>query len=648
MTDQGPYRYYKTAGPKGRRARWIWIGLGVVLAAFVVWLIIPHDQPAASSGGSPAAGAAGARGARSGSGRGGRSGTPTTVGSARAVSGDVPIYLYELGTVTPAQTVTVHTQISGQLFSVGFKEGQLVKKGQLLALIDPRPYEQALLQAEGNLARDQAALEEARVDLKRYETLLAQDSIASQQVDTQRATVHQDEGVVKTDQAAIAAAKLNLIYCHVTSPVDGRVGLRQVDPGNYVTPSDTNGLVVVTELDPIDVLFTMPEDNLAQVSQRVHSGAELEAAALDRTQAKQLAVGKLLSLDNQVDTTTGTLRAKARFSNAGGALFPNQFVNIRLLVDTLRSTVIVPTAAVLRGSQGLFVWIVDQPGNTVEMRTVKIGPAVGDNTAVTSGVDPGEIVVTDGSDRLRDGQRVFLQGDCIPARAGAAGAKGGAAAQAPSKGLFNLWGLLPSKPKASADPMAAMRCKPGERPGGSVSDTSVTNGASGPTSGTTAGAGAMQGPGAPRAGAAAGQEGRALSRGSSTSPGSAQGSGQGSGADASSAEASGGSSASPTGAGAPGGGGGGGGGHMSARLQAMFGQLNLDPAQQEKISAIVQANQPKIMAAFQSGDMTAAHAARQAMDQQIDPILRPDQKAKMQELRAQMRARMQGGGGGPQ
>ncbi len=648
MTDQGPYRFYKSSDIKGRRSRWIWIAAGVLLAIFIVWLIAPHGDQSASgqpgaagaagakTGAAGAAGAGGGRGAAGGAGRGGRTGLPSTVGSARATSGDVPVYLYELGTVTPAQTVTVHTQITGQLFSVDFKEGQLVKKGQLLALVDPRPYEQALLQAEGNLIRDQAQLDEAKVDLKRYQTLLAKDSIAEQQVDTQRATVRQYEGTVKTDQAAIAAAKLNLIYCHIVSPVNGRVGLRQVDPGNLVQPGDTNGIVVVTELDPIDVLFTMPEDDIPQVSQRVHAGAILQAVALDRTEATQLAVGRLLSLDNQVDTTTGTLRAKARFANGGDALFPNQFVNIRLLVDTLHNTVIAPTAAVLRGSQGLFVWVVNQPGNTVEMRQVKTGPAVGDNTAITSGLDAGEIVVTDGSDRLREGQRVFLQGDCIPAgrggapagggrkAGGAVGAAGPGQAEAPEKTLFNLWGLIPSKPKPSANPMAAMRCRPGEHPGGTVGDASTTpaGGSSPAAGGPAAGAAGMAtpAPGARRTGAAPGQAGQPS---------------------AAAATLGGTSGEAPSGA--P-------GGHMSARMQAMFGPLNLDPAQQAKVSAIAEANQPKVMAAYQSGDMAAARAARQAMDQQIDAVLRPDQKAKMDEIRAQMRARMQGGGsgGGPQ
>jgi hypothetical protein len=329
-------------------------------------------------------------------------------------------------------------------------------------------------------------------------------------------------------------------------------------------------------------------------------------------------------------------------------LFPNQFVNIRLLVDTVHNTVIVPTASILRGAQGLFVWVVDQPGNTVEMRTVKTGPAFGDNTAVLSGLDPGEIVVTDGSDRLRDGQRVFLQGDCIPARRAGAGGPAGGQAEAAPKTIFNLWGLLPSKPKPSTDPMASMRCRPGEHPGGHVGDA-TTNGAGaaagapsatapGAASATSSGAAqgaaampaaAMEGPGRPRSGAAATQSGVPAAGG------------QGSGV--SGAASAGGQAAAGAGGQAPGRSGG-----MSARMQALFGDLNLDPSQQAKVGAIVQANQPKIMAAFQSGDMNAARAARQAMDQQIDAVLRPDQKAKLDQKRAEMRARMQGGGGGPQ
>ena len=636
MTDQEPYRYYKPGEIKARRSRWIWIVLGVLLAAFIVWLIAPHGDPKTAAGQSGAAGAAaGAGGGRGGGGgrRGGGGGAPATVGSAKAVRGDAPLYIYALGTATPAQTVTVRTQISGQLLSVAFKEGQMVRKGQVLAQVDPRPYEQQLLQAQGTLARDKAQLDNARIDLKRYETLLSQDSIASQQVDTQRALVRQYEGTIKSDEAAISAQKLNLTYARITSPVSGRVGLRQVDAGNYVTAGDTNGIVVVTEVTPIDVLFTVPEDNLPQIAKRVHAGAVLEAAAFDRTQKTQLALGKLLTLDNQVDTTTGTVRAKARFDNSDGALYPNQFVNIRLLADTLHDTVMVPTSAILRGTQGLFVWVVNQPGNTVEQRVVKTGPAIGDNTAITSGLDPDEIVVTDGSDRLRDNQRVFLSGDCIPAgfgrqpnAAGAGKATGGGRgvasaggeAQAEPKTLFNLFGLLSSKPKAAADPMAALRCKPGQRPGGTVSGGAPASGAM---------------PGAPTGGA----EGGRHHGGGAGAPGAAPASSTTT-TTTSTSQTTQGAATTPAASG---------GGHMSARMQAMFGPLNLDAAQQVKITAITDAGRPKIMAAYQSGDMAAGKAAREAMDKQIDAILRPDQKAKMDELRAQMRAaRAQGGGGG--
>jgi multidrug efflux system membrane fusion protein len=635
---------------KARRSRWIWIGLAIALVAFIVWLIAPHGEPTTGQAGAAgragaAAGAAGGRGGGGGGRRGG-AGAPSTVGSARTVQGDAPIYLFELGTATPAQTVTVRTQISGQLMSVAFKEGQTVSKGQTLAQIDPRPYEQALLQAEGNQARDEATLANARIDLTRYETLVAQDSISTQTRDTQRALVRQLEGTVKTDQAAVGAAKLNLVYCRITSPVTGRVGLRQVDPGNYVTPGDANGIVVVTEVTPIDVLFTVPEDNLAQVNGRLRTGATLEAAAFDRTQTQQLALGKLLTLDNQVDTTTGTVRAKARFDNSNGVLFPNQFVNVRLLVDTLHNVVLAPTASVLRGSQGLFVWVVNQPGNTVEMRTVKTGPAVGENTAITSGLDAGEIVVTDGSDRLRDGQRVFLPGDCIPTpRGGAGGGRGGAGgagaaaggkgaaagaagaqAPAPEKDIWNLWGLIPTKAKPSADPMAAMRCKPGQRSGG-VAGTTNTGGANGIATAAPAPVSpdSTPAPGGHHQRMGGGQGGQAPAQGG-------QAGGQ--------APAQGGQAGQGAGAPQP--------GHMSARMQAMFAPLNLDAAQQTKMSAIMEANQAKMRAAYEAGDMAGARAMRQAMDAQIDAILRPDQKAKMQQIRADAAARRAAGGGGGQ
>ena len=356
----------------GRRKRWIFIVGGVLIAALVLWVVFMVTTPAQNAGGRGGRHGGGERGG----GHGGAGGPPTAVNAAKAAPGDMPIYLNELGTVTPLATVTVVAQIAGQLQTVAFREGQMVQKGQFLAQIDPRPTEQALLQAQGQLAKDQATLANDNINLKRYQTLLAQDSIARQQVDTQAATVRLDAGQVKADQAAVQAQKINLIYCHITAPVAGRVGLRQVDPGNYITVGSSTGIVVITEINPMDVLFTVPEDNLDEVTARVHAGAVLTATAFDRSQTNQLAVGHLLTLDNQVDTTTGTVRAKARFDNGNGALFPNQFVNIRLTVDTLHNVIIVPTSAVLKGPQGMFAYVVQQD-RTVAVTPVKVGPAAG-------------------------------------------------------------------------------------------------------------------------------------------------------------------------------------------------------------------------------------------------------------------------------
>jgi multidrug efflux system membrane fusion protein len=415
-----PYVTRPAASPAPKKSRtWIWVLLVAILIIAGVWWLTHRGGDAAPAGGAAAGGHGGGR-------HGGMSGIPTTVSVAQAKKGDMPIYLNELGAVTPLATVTIQSQIAGYLQSIDFKEGQMVKKGQLLAQIDPRPYQAALLQAQGALARDEATLGEAQLDLKRYQLLLSQDSIARQQVDIQAATVKQDEGTVKVDQAAVVTAKLNLTYTHIVSPVTGRVGLRQVDIGTYVTSGLTNGIVVVTQLTPIDVQFTLPEDNLPAVVARVHAGATLPAVATDRTATIELAKGSLLTLDNQVDPTTGTVKAKARFDNGAGNLFPQQFVNIRLLVDSLKNSVIVPTSAVLRGPDGLFVYVVKGGVNnhTVTVRAVKTGPAAGELTAVTDGLQLGETVVTDGTDRLNEGSKVILPGDCIPTM-GPPGGKGG-------------------------------------------------------------------------------------------------------------------------------------------------------------------------------------------------------------------------------
>jgi membrane fusion protein, multidrug efflux system len=343
---------------------------------------------------------------RSGSGRAAQT-PPQPVGAATIDKGDVRIILNELGTVTSLDTVTVLTQISGQLTEVGFKEGQVVKKGDFLAQIDPRPYQAALEQAQGTLAHDTGLLEQAQADLKRYLTLGRQDSIAQQQLDDQRYLVAQYTGTVKTDQGTVDNAALNLAYCHIISPIDGQVGLRQVDQGNYIQASSTSGIVVITQMQPISVIFAVPEDNLPDIVQRLRAGASLSVEAYDRANAKLLATGQLTTLDNQIDTTTGTLKLRATFDNPDELLYPNQFVNARLLVNTIQNTTRVPVPAVQRGEPGTFVYVINA-NNTVSVRPVKLGATDGGFMAVTSGLQPGEKVVTDGTDRLRDGATVTV------------------------------------------------------------------------------------------------------------------------------------------------------------------------------------------------------------------------------------------------
>jgi membrane fusion protein, multidrug efflux system len=336
------------------------------------------------------------------------SGAATPVGVATAKTGNMPVTLSGLGTVTPLATITVQSQISGYLMSVGFKEGQHVKKGDFLAQIDPRPYQVALEQDQAQLSKDQASLNGAETDLKRYNTLAAQNSIATQTRDDQIYTVAQDRAQVLVDQAQIDTQKLNLIYCHITSPVTGQVGLRQIDPGNYVTPTNlTSGIVVVTQLQPISVIFTLPEDNLPEVLKGWHAGATLQATAYDRTGTTKLEVGKLETIDNQVDTATGTVKLRAVFANPDESLFPNQFVNIQLLVDTLHNTVLVPSSAIQRGAPGTFVYLV-KPNRTVAVQKVKLGPGDGQDVAILSGLSAGAQVVDDGADRLKDGSRITI------------------------------------------------------------------------------------------------------------------------------------------------------------------------------------------------------------------------------------------------
>jgi len=363
-------------------------------------------------------------------------GTPMAVATARVAPADIPVKIAALGTITPLATVTIKTQISGQLQQIGFREGQMLHKGDFVAQIDPRPYQNALAQAEGALARDQASLDNARLDVKRYTDLIAGGSIPAQTLDTQKAQVGQLVGTVATDTAQVASAKLNLQYTHIVSPVDGRAGLRQVDAGNYVTPGDAAGIVVVTQLQPISAIFPIPEDNLPTLMRQLREGA-LQVQAWDRSDKTLLATGTMSTVDNEVDTATGTVKLRAMFDNKDGLLFPNQFVNIQLLVTTLHDQLVVPAAAIQRGSvngvAGSFVYLVNSAASTVSVRGVTLGTTDGERVAVTSGLAAGDIVVTEGGDRLRDGAKVQLRTGAAP-DGGTSGAGGKARGNRSGKG----------------------------------------------------------------------------------------------------------------------------------------------------------------------------------------------------------------------
>ena len=380
---------------KGTRAGWLfrhwWIVLLVVclIGVGAYFFFVKAQSPAAQKGQGPV--------------------TPMVpVVAAEAKKAGFNVYISGLGSVTPVNTITVHTRVDGQLMEVLYREGQIVSSGDLLARLDPRPFEVQLTQAEGQMARDEAQLKNAQLDLERYRTLWAQDSVAKQQLDTQEALVRQLEGTVKNAQGQIDSAKLNLVYCQITAPVSGRVGLRLVDPGNIVHATDTNGLVVITQLQPITIIFPIPEDNLPQVLARLKAGGPLPVEAYDREMRQRLAVGSLLTVDNQIDPTTGTVRLKAIFSNERNELFPNQFVNARLLVDVRRDATVVPSPAIQRGPQGTFVYAV-KADRTATVRTVTVGEIQGGEALIKSGLSPGELVVIDGAERLKEGTRVDLR-----------------------------------------------------------------------------------------------------------------------------------------------------------------------------------------------------------------------------------------------
>jgi multidrug efflux system membrane fusion protein len=370
---------------KSRRRRWLWLVLALMVIAAVFYL------------------------RHSGTGKARQAAAPQRVGVARVTSGSMPETISALGTVTPTATVVVLPQLSGYLTKVGFTEGQEVAKGQFLAQIDPRAYQNELELYRGQQAKDMALLQQAKSDLSRYEFLQSKHSISAQQVADQKFLVMQDEAALRVDQANVDTAKLDLTYCRITAPVAGKVGLRLVDPGNYVTSGSSTGIAVITTIRPITVIFSVPQKDVAAVLERMRAGARLTAAAYSGDDSKKIAEGELSAVDNQVDTSTGTVRLRATFANADEALFPNEFVNIRLLVNTLQNATLAPAPAVQLGVPGNYVYLV-QPDHTVAVRKVTLGPSNGTETVVSSGLEPGDLVVTDGVDRLRDGMKIATAG----------------------------------------------------------------------------------------------------------------------------------------------------------------------------------------------------------------------------------------------
>lgn len=411
-----------TATPTRPRRRRLFsrvVGILITLLALAAlaggaWYLTQRNasepRPGAGFGGPPG-GPPGAPGAPGG----GFRRVATTVGVAPATKQDIPVIIDALGTVTPAATVTVRPQVSGVISEIRFREGETVAKDQILVILDPRPFQLALDVAQGNLARDEAQLQNAQVTYDRYRTLLNQNSIARQEVDTQAATVKQLQGVIASDKAAVDSAKLNLAYSRITAPISGRVGLRPVDVGNYVSTGDAAGVAVINQVVPIDVLFSVPEDDVARIEARMAKGGAPDVTAYDRTRTTALGQGKFQTLDNLIDTTTGTVKAKARFGNDKGTLFPGQFVNVRMELDLIKGATVVPVAGVRHGNDGDFAYVLGDD-STVKIRKVRRGPTVGDMVSIVEGLNEGERVVTEGGDRLVDGQAVQLPGQPAPQR----------------------------------------------------------------------------------------------------------------------------------------------------------------------------------------------------------------------------------------
>ena len=394
---------------------WIWLVFVVVVLVVVVWWMRRGAAPQAKTGVDPTS-------------------RPVLISTATAHKGDIGIYLNALGTVTPVYTVTVTSRVQGEITQVYYHEGQMVQKGDPLIEIDPRPYQAALTQAEGQLAHDQAVLNEAKIDLERYQEAFKRNAIAKQQLDDQQQVVLQDEGTVKNDEGMLANAKVNLVYTHITAPIAGRVGLRLVDPGNIVQANSTTALVVITQLQPITVIFSIAEDQLSQIQQQLRKGKRLPVDAFDRAESTKLASGTLLTLDNMIDPTTGTLKLKAIFDNKDGALFPSQFVNVRLLVDTQHNMTLIPTPAIQRNAQGAFVYVI-KSDQTASMHTITPGTTDGSVTAV-QGVEPEDVVAINGFDKLQDGAKISIRKP--------ASSTGGASGQQPQAGQ-----ATPSSPPAT-------------------------------------------------------------------------------------------------------------------------------------------------------------------------------------------------------